>query len=327
MRKLVLCAVVFCFVAGVRAACPQADLDGNCRVDLRDFAKLAQWWLNGCAPGDCDGADLDTSGAVGVEDLAMMAAQWLTVGQPDASAIVWVDINEPGGFVGQMSRYLITNAQYAAFLAAALDDALITITQDEYEVIYVNSAANPAIQYTVLYPGVPDAQIAYDMQTGAFSIRQRDGFDMSDHPVVNVTWHGAKAFCDYYGYRLPTSAEWQAVADFDGSYIYGCGATINASVANFNDPNISVDGYGNNPLELSDMPYTTPVNTYPAFGYGLNDMAGNALEWTSTVGTPASTRIVHGGSWFSNAQFCTVLYNEEVSADTIYNTLGFRPCR
>ena len=78
--------------------------------------------------------------------------------------------------------------------------------------------------------------------------------------------------------RLPTEWEWQAVADFNGIYNYGCGKTINQSKANY------YLGSGNycNPLGLSNIPYTSPVGYYPAYGYGMCDMAGNIWEWTST---------------------------------------------
>jgi len=95
---------------------------------------------------------------------------------------------------------------------------------------------------------------------------------MADHPVGEVSWYGATAFASYYGWRLPTEWEWQAVADFDGTYIYGCGTTINQSKANYYD-----GGYAN-PLGLSSYPYTSPVDYYASYGYGMNDMAGNVWE-------------------------------------------------
>jgi len=33
-----------------------------------------------------------------------------------------------------------------------------------------------------------------------------------NHPAVAITWFGAKAYCDYYGWRLPMEIE---ARDFD----------------------------------------------------------------------------------------------------------------
>ncbi|GAG83058.1 unnamed protein product, partial [marine sediment metagenome] len=128
---------------------------------------------------------------------------------------------------------------------------------------------------------------------GVFSFRSRDGYSMGNHPVVEVPWYGATAFCDYYGYRLPTEWEWEAVADYDGSYGYGCGTTIDHSKANYDD---------DNPLNLSGRPYTSPVDYYSSFGYGMNDMAGNVWEWTSSCYNAGcdsgEKRVARGGGWY-----------------------------
>jgi formylglycine-generating enzyme required for sulfatase activity len=146
---------------------------------------------------------------------------------------------------------------------------------------------------------------------------------MSDHPVVWVSWYGAMAFASYYGWRLPTEWEWQAVADYDGSYSYGCGTTINQSKANYYD-----NGYAN-PLGLSSHPYTSPVGYYDAYGYGMCDMAGNAREWTDSCyyeDCDPDYRVLRGGYWFSIDYGCLVSHrtNSDPFDDGPY---GFRVCR
>ena len=61
-----------------------ADLNGDCRVDMEDFAGLAALWLCcDCATVSPGGsADITSSGRVEWDDLLEFAAQWLLCGTP-----------------------------------------------------------------------------------------------------------------------------------------------------------------------------------------------------------------------------------------------------
>ena len=135
------------------------------------------------------------------------------------------------------------------------------------------------------------------------------GFE--NHPVTYVSWYGATAFASYYGWRLPTEWEWQAVADYDGSYTYGCGMSINNSIANY--------------LNSTHPHGTTAVGAFGTYGYGMADMAGNVWEWTSTL--DGSNRVVRGGSWANNDYFSAVAYHHTASPPNVYYHFGFRVCR
>lgn len=276
-------------------------------------------------------ANLDNDCDVDFVDFSIFALDWLRNGNPfdenytEPLPIIWVYIDDPGvsgheSFTGEMSKYETTNTQYCQFLNAALASGDVTVSGG---IVYGANGSNGGADfvgeaYFDTYAASSDSQITYS--GGTFSVRSRDGYDMSNHPVVEVSWYGATAFCNYYGYRLPTEWEWQAVADFDGSYTYGCGTSIDQSKANYWDI-----GYAN-PLVLSDMPYTSPVNHYPSYGYGMNDMAGNVQEWTSTV--YGISRVMRGGSWGLNDYYCTVSYqNLYFNPDSTYFYYGFRVCR
>jgi formylglycine-generating enzyme required for sulfatase activity len=221
-----------------------------------------------------------------------------------------------------MSKHETTNAQYCQFLNAALASGDITVGVDN--IVYGSSGSNSGADfvgdiYFDTYAAHSYSQITYS--GGIFSVRSRDGYDMSEHPVVDVSWYGATAFCNYYGYRLPTEWEWQAVADYDGSYIYGCGTTIDLSKTNYWD-NVYA-----NPLSLSSYPYTSPVNYYPSFGYGMNDMAGNVKEWTSSVSAVSNYRLHRGGGWNGHDNDCIVSYRSSSYKANTSGNLGFRVCR
>lgn len=227
-----------------------------------------------------------------------------------------VSISEPA-FNGQMSEYETTNAQYCQYLNAALADGTITVYNS---VVYAAADASRALPYLKTHTASHDSQILY--AEGTFSVRHRDNHSMTHHPVVMVSWYGARAFCDYYGYRLPEEKEWLAVADYDGSYEYGCGPDINQDKANYRE-----DGHSANPLGLLGEPYTSPVGHYPAYGYGMYDMAGNAWEWTNSP--DGNSFIFCGGSWNYDENTCRTSSSAHGydRPYTTYGDIGFRVCR
>ena len=288
---LVAVTACLCLINSIEviADCPRADLTGDCFVDLQDFA--------------------------------IMASEWLTGGPSEPNGMVWVYIEDPGipgheGFLGEISKYETTNAQYCRYLNSALAEGLIIVNED---VVFAKSDTGHYEPYFRAYHTSQYSQISYDV--GAFSVRSRNGHDMSNHPVVMVSWYGATAFCDYYGYRLPTEWEWQAVADYDGSFIYGCGIEINQDMANY---------YYANPLALYSSPFTSPAGYYQTYGYGMCDMAGNVWEWTNSIYFENANVdcIIRGGSWDESANVCSVGYRLlGLDLTTINAEIGFRVCR
>jgi formylglycine-generating enzyme required for sulfatase activity len=240
--------------------------------------------------------------------------------------MVWVYIDDPGvpgheAFNGYMSKYETTNAQYCEYLNAALASGDIYVSDN---IIYGSNGSNSGVDFVdITYfdtsTGNSYSQITYNGHT--FSVRSRDGYSMAKHPVVQVNWFGATAFCNYYGYRLPTEWEWQAVADFDDNRIYGCGTTIDQSMVNYGEAN---------PLNLSSEPYTSPVDYYSSYGYGMNDMAGNVWEWTTSCDDADcvySFRAVRGGCWLYNDYNCMVAHQYSDPRQHKHSTVGFRVCR
>ena len=240
----------------------------------------------------------------------------------------------------QMSKYETTNAQYAEYLNAAMAGGLIQVVNG---VVYASSDANLAEPYCWTYGSDSWSQIEYSQDR--FTVRSRDGMAMSDHPMVCVSWYGAKAFCDYYGWRLPTEAEWEYAArgGYDDPYYqYPWGSnTIDCTKANY----YNGSSYYCNPLNLTDAPYTSPVGYYgPQGAYGLCDMSGNMWEWcqdwyddsyysVSPEGNPTgpaagSYRVLRGGSWFHYGNYCRVSSRfTGLPVSRGYNLYGFRVCR
>lgn len=156
------------------------------------------------------------------------------------------------------------------------------------------------------------------------------------------------------GYRLPTEAEWEKAArgGVSGkSFPWGTN-TISHSQANYYattlyayDLSRAVNSYHPS-YSTGSQPYTSPVGSFAANGYGLYDMSGNVLEWCwdwygeSTYATYVSgatdprgaasgaDRVCRDGSWGSFAGDCRVTFrsrNTPAYADNIY--VGFRVAR
>jgi formylglycine-generating enzyme required for sulfatase activity len=152
-----------------------------------------------------------------------------------------------------------------------------------------------------------------------------------DHPVVNVSWFDATAFCRFAGARLPTEAEWEyAARGGNADDVYPWGNTYSADRAN------GLGVAGNDRWRES-----APVGSFPANGSGLFDMIGNVWEWTSTVyrsypyraddgrEDPASrqARAVRGGSWNRIPKLLRVSTRDYNSTPDRYDYLGFRCAR
>jgi len=125
-----------------------------------------------------------------------------------------------------------------------------------------------------------------------------------DRPVEQVSWEDAMEFCRRLSqrtgrhYTLPSEAQWEYACRAGTSTPFALGETITPELANY-------DGtytYGNGP-KGKNRKQTTPVGTFPANAWGLQDMHGNVWEWClddwheSYEGAP-----VDGSAWVDGAQ-------------------------
>jgi formylglycine-generating enzyme required for sulfatase activity len=218
-----------------------------------------------------------------------------------------------------LGRREVTNQEYLDAVQWAYDQGRVTATP-----LTVVDAVDGS---TVELVDLNDLECEIAFANGTFVLRDAGHGLNPDHPMKEVTWWGAAAFCDWLsereglpraydhatwecnggdpygatGYRLPTDAEWEYAAQWDDERIYPWGnAPPDSTLANYDNV----------------VGWTTPAGSYPGApsvgGEALFDLAGNLAElcndWyscalgtlpaTDPTGPPAGTaRVLRGGDW------------------------------
>lgn len=182
----------------------------------------------------------------------------------------------------------VTNAQYAAFVAAT---GYVTLAERSPD-----PAEFPAAPPELLVPGStlftpPGRPVALDdarqwwRWAPGTNWRHPEGpgstlAGREHYPVVHVAFADAVAYASWRAGRLPTEAEWELAARAGQSgKLYAWGDELTPD--DVHQANIH---QGRFPLEddgLDGFAGLAPVARFPANAYGVHDMAGNVWEWVS----------------------------------------------
>jgi formylglycine-generating enzyme required for sulfatase activity len=165
-----------------------------------------------------------------------------------------------------------------------------------------------------------------------------EGWAKDDHPVVNVSWDDARAYCAWAGARLPSEAEWEYAArggHADRYHPWG------------NEPPSCTVGAPNG-ARFDDgsacrRAGTERAGAYGPNGFGLHDLAGNAWEWCADAWNDdlgqapadgsafhdeeANRRVLRGGSWINGADYLRVSIRSRWYQRRGRDFIGFRCAR
>jgi hypothetical protein len=138
-----------------------------------------------------------------------------------------------------------------------------------------------------------------------------------NRPLTGVSWFEASAYCAWRGVRLPTEEEWNCAAR--------CGRESVRYPWGSQEPD---DRRANYYHEGSPMA-PTPVGMYPegATPTGIQDLAGNVWEWTTTWYEKDKYRTLRGGAWYSVPLSLRVSVRDSGLPGIRSGYLGFRCVR
>ncbi len=200
--------------------------------------------------------------------------------------------------------YEVTRGEFAKFIAASHFKTKAERAKGGWHLVNTENrnAWDSKHKFTWHAPGFPQAD---------------------DHPVIDICWDDAQAFCQWLSqkekktYRLPTEAEWE----------YACRAGTTEKSYGGDDPE-QLTKIGNiaDATAKSKFPawglvkssdgwlYTSPVGQFRPNNFGLYDTVGNAMEWCSDWygsdyyktspeidppgTTPSQTHVARGGSFY-----------------------------
>ena len=233
----------------------------------------------------------------------------------------------------------VTNAQFAAFVAETghvTDAERLGWSFVFHSQLNARTGATRAVQSLEWWRRVEGATWR-DIDGGGADAAQ----ELSDHPVVHVSWNDARAYAAWTGGRLPSEAEWEHAARGGlGDVRYPWGDPDPDDTAHF-PCNIWQGRFPEQNLGRDGHLFTAPARSFTRNGFGLYNMVGNVREWTADAfrirslkrGARAQhpmqpgRKLLKGGSFLCHRSYCyryRIAARSGNTADSTTSHQGFR---
>jgi iduronate 2-sulfatase len=215
-----------------------------------------------------------------------------------------------------IDRHEVTNQEFSEFVKQAkYKTSAETLRKPGPGSLVFSPPSNPVekTNYLNWWKFIPNASWR-DPQGDGRALQGR-----MDHPVVQVSYHDALAFCKHYGKRLPSEAEWKiAGSDLKEMNLQKKSKRWNLNIyqGNFPYKDSAEDGFAG----------TAPVMSYQPDSHGLYDLAGNTWEWVATKGDKPNSYKIKGGSFLcgNHCQGFDPSISLDMQADESTDHIGFR---
>ena len=206
-----------------------------------------------------------------------------------------------------LQRNLVTNADYREFVQATAH-RLPHISEQDYQtqgfLVHPYATVKTYLWHNGTYPEGQGA-----------------------HPVVLVSYDDAQAYAQWKGiqdnanYRLPTAEEWEKAARGRNGQYFAWGNEWMDEATNWaSTAQLAI-------IPGMTKPGTSAIATFPISQsiYGVEDMAGNVFEYTSTLRNRRGRRsVMKGCSWDDLPGFCRAAYDHTRPIASRHILFGFR---
>lgn len=213
-----------------------------------------------------------------------------------------------------ISKYPVTNAQYAKFIEAGGYGKNKWWTDKGWDIRQKEKWTEPRFWQNV-------------------------NFNRAEQPVIGISWYEAVAFCLWLSdeteenIMLPNEAQWQYAAQGNEGFKYPWGNDWDPACCNNKETGGFLSVFKSKPEGHGK--YTTPVTAYKDKGessFGVVDMSGNVQEWcvtdyekqTDDFRTIATYRVLRGGSWSSGQDLTQTTYRFKDTPLARNQNNGFR---